>query len=144
MAFALLIIGAMLLVTSVKNTQGTLFGLLQGDLTGTNNFVFWLVAILLIGAIGYIPKLKPISNGLLALVIIVLVVAKGNPSNVGGGFFQQFTTALNATTTAAPATTTTSAPSANPTLFPAPAPGTAPEPTLSQLGIGSLGTLGPI
>lgn len=140
MAFALLIIGAMLLVTSVKNTQGTLFGLLQGDLTGTNNFVFWLVAILLIGAIGYIPKLKPISNGLLALVIIVLVVAKGNPSNVGGGFFQQFTTALNATTTPATAT----APSANPTLFPAPAPGTAPEPTLSQLGIGSLGTLGPI
>ncbi len=110
MAFALLIIGAVMLVAAVRGTTDGptgLWGLLKADLTGQNNFIFWLVAILVIGAVGYIPKLKPVSVAFLTLVVLVLFLAKGNPSGVGGGFFQQFFTGLNAApaSTAAPATT---------------------------------------
>jgi hypothetical protein len=108
MPFVLVIIGSVLLITSIKNTYGTktpqgspgLGGLLQGDFTGTSNFTYWVFALLIIGSIGYIPKLKPVSNALLGLVILVLVLTKGNPSGVGGGFFAQLTQQLGTTTTA--------------------------------------------
>lgn len=97
MAFALLIIGVVLLVSGVRNTQSQLFTLVQGDFTGDSNFFFWFVSILLIGAIGYIPKLKPISTAFLVLVVLVLFLTKGNPGSSSGGFFQKFTAALGST-----------------------------------------------
>jgi hypothetical protein len=105
MPFALLIIGVFLLIAGVRNTQDTLFTLVRGDFTGNNNFVFWIVSILIIGAVGYIPKLKPISTGFLVLVIMVLFLKRGNPQGIGGGIFAQFTTALNSTKTATPPAT---------------------------------------
>ncbi len=104
MAFALLIIGAVLLISAVKGTTdgpNGLFALVQGDFTGQGNFIYWLAAILVIGALGYIPKLKPISVALLGLVIIVLFLKRGDPStSLGGGIFAQLTTGLASTTTA--------------------------------------------
>lgn len=100
MAFALLIIGIFLLVSAVKGTQGDLFNLIQVDFQGQGNFVYWFVAILAIGALGYIPKLKPISVGLLTLVIAVLVLKKGDPTGIGGGLFSQLSAGLQSTTTA--------------------------------------------
>lgn len=108
MPFALLIIGVVLLTAGVRNTQNTLFSLLKGDFTGQSNFVFWFVSIMIIGSIGYIPKLKPISTGFLVLVLMVLFLTKGNPSGVGGGFFAQFTSALNSTQQSATGTQTAS------------------------------------
>ena len=105
MPFALLIIGAFLLIAAVRGTTdgpSGLFALVAGDFTGSPNFTFWIVAILLIGAIGYIQKIKPLSDAMLVLVILVLFLSKGNPGAVGGGFFNQFTSALNTTTTATP------------------------------------------
>jgi hypothetical protein len=110
MAFALILAGLMLIISSARNTQGDLFDLLKGDFTGPNNFIFWLISILLIGSLGYIPKLKPLSTAFVVLVVVVLVLTKGNPKGKGGGFFEQFTTALNSTqkpTAAAPAKTST-------------------------------------
>lgn len=117
MPFALVIVGTVLLIASIKNTYGQttpaggpgLGALLTNDFTGQNNFVFWFAAILIIGAVGYIPKLKPISNAFLILVVIVLVLKRGNPSGVGGGFFQQFTTGLQSTQTATGNTTASTA-----------------------------------
>lgn len=103
MPFALIIIGAVMVIAAVKNTQGTLGQLVKGDFTGPNNFIFWLAAMFLIGAIGYIPKAKGIATALLALVIVVLFLTKGNPQGVGGGFFAQLTKGLQSTTTAQPA-----------------------------------------
>lgn len=97
MPFALLIIGVLLLAAGVRNTQDTLFTTVKGDFTGQDNFIYWFVAMVIIGAIGYAPKLKPISTGLLALAILVLFLTKGKSSGAGGGFFQQFTTALGTT-----------------------------------------------
>jgi hypothetical protein len=98
MPFALLIIGIVLLVSAARNTQDDLFTLVKGDFTGQANFIFWVVSLLIIGAIGYIPKLKPISTGFLVLVLLVLFLSKGNPNNAAsGGFFQKFTAALQGT-----------------------------------------------
>lgn len=99
MPFALLIIGLWLLIAGVRNTQDTLFLLIKGDFTGSDNFIFWFLAILIVGAIGYIPKLKPISVGFLVLILVVLFLKKGSSSGVGGGFFQQFFTGIQGTTT---------------------------------------------
>ena len=94
MPFALAIIGIVLLVAGVRNKQDDLFSLLKGDFTGPNNFIFWMLSILAIGALGYIPKLKPLSTAFLALVIVVLFLRKGT------GFFAQATQVLQGTTTA--------------------------------------------
>lgn len=114
MPFALLIVGAFLLIAAVRGTTdgpSGLFALVAGDFTGSPNFTFWVVAILLIGVIGYVQKIKPLSDAMLVLVILVLFLSKGNPGSVGGGFFNQFTAALGTTTTAAatPASTTPAA-----------------------------------
>lgn len=100
MPFALLLVGLVLLISGVKNTQDTLFATVKGDFTGPDNFIYWFVAIIIIGAIGYVPKLKPISTAFLALVIVVLFLKKGNASGLGGGFFAQATSALGSTNTA--------------------------------------------
>ncbi len=94
MAFALLIIGILLLVSSIRNTQDNLKAILIKDFTGSGNFGWWVVALLIIGAVGYINRLKGLSDAFLVLVILALFLSRGNPSSPGGGFFNQFTTAL--------------------------------------------------
>jgi hypothetical protein len=88
MPFALLIIGAVLLVSGVRNTTGGqngLFALLTSDFTdtGQGSFTHWILAILVIGMIGYIDSLQKLSRMFLVLVIISMVVSNG-------GFFQKF------------------------------------------------------
>jgi hypothetical protein len=109
MPFALLIIGAVLLVSAARGTVASgpnggpgLFTLVESDFTGQNNFIFWFVSILLIGAVGYVPKLKPLSIGFLTLVIMVLFLKKGNPSGAGGGFFAQVLQGVGSTQSASP------------------------------------------
>ena len=98
MAFALLIFGAVLLISGVRNTvdgPNGLFALIKGDFTGSNNFIFWFAAILIIGAVGLIDKLKPISTAFLVLVIVSMVLSNG-------GFFQLFTQGISSTQAAQP------------------------------------------
>ena len=99
MAIALLMIGIVMVIAAVRNTQGALFSLLQGDFTGTNNFIYWVVAILVIGAIGNVKQLKGFSNAFLALVIIVILLTHK-------GFFGQLQSALASTGATSTATNT--------------------------------------
>ncbi len=71
MIFVLLLLGLILIVAAIRNTQGTLFTALGADVPA---FFVWGAAILALGAIGFIPGLKPVSRGLLALVLVVLVL----------------------------------------------------------------------
>lgn len=87
MPFALIIAGVVLTVAGVRNTEQSLFALLKGDFTGTNSFLYWTLAILLIGALGYVPTTRTLANTFLALVLIVLVIANK-------GVFDQFTSAI--------------------------------------------------
>ena len=97
MPIALLIIGLVMVIAAVRGTQGTLAGLLKGDFTGTSNFLYWLVAILAIGSIGYVKRLKTFSDTFLGLILIAMLLANK-------GFFAQFTQAIGLKTS-----TTTSA-----------------------------------
>lgn len=121
MPFALLIIGVVLLVSAVRNTQDDLFNLVKGDFTGQGNFVFWVASLLIIGAVGYIPKLKPVSDGFLILVLVVLFLKRGNPQGIGGGFFEKFTGALKSTQQTQAATQTASQPQGQQTASTLPA-----------------------
>lgn len=99
MAFALLFLGVMMIVSAIRNTHCALVALIANDFSGQNNFLYWVVALILIGSVGYIEKLKPISDGLLVLVLLALVLSRGNPKfNSAGGFFKQFTAALGTST----------------------------------------------
>lgn len=93
MPFVLLIIGELLVVTGIQGTQGEFYSLLEGDFTGNNSFIYWLLAIALIGGLGYVPGFKTFSNTFLLLILIVLVLRQ-NPSTV----FNNLTGALKTST----------------------------------------------
>ena len=71
MIVALLIFAMLLIVTGVRGTYRDLFNALGQDLPP---FMIWAAAIIGVGAVGFVPGLKPVSRGLLALVIVVLVI----------------------------------------------------------------------
>jgi hypothetical protein len=76
--------------------QAPFLALLGGDFSGKGNFFYWVLAIVAIGAIGYLPKAKPVSDGLLVLIILALFLAVGKPGS-NGGVFGQLTAALTDT-----------------------------------------------
>jgi hypothetical protein len=100
MPFVLIISGVVLLIAAIRDKQQQLFFLLGNDFTGTDNFIYWFLSILIIGAIGYIPKLKPVSDGFLVLVILVLFLRKGT------GFFDMFQKQIGTTQSAKPVVST--------------------------------------
>jgi hypothetical protein len=71
MPFIFLLIGAVLLVAAIRNTHGDLGTALTNDVPG---FFRWALAILVIGGLGFVPGMRPISRWLLALVIVVIVL----------------------------------------------------------------------
>lgn len=77
MIFGLIIIGLLLIASSLKNTVNELGAQLQGDMLGQGGFVTWICAIIGLGAIGYIPEMRTTSRYLLALLIVVLVLRNG-------------------------------------------------------------------
>lgn len=74
-------------------TQPGLISLLKADFTGSNNFLIWILALWVLGALGYVPGFKPIANALLVLVVVVMVIANDNASG-GGGFFTNLENAI--------------------------------------------------
>lgn len=75
MPYALIVIGAVALVAGIRNTYKDLWFLVESDFRG--GFLAWVAAIAVIGGLGYIPKLKPLSIALMTLLLIVLVLSNG-------------------------------------------------------------------
>lgn len=100
MPFALIFIGLLFTIAGVRNTQSDfegnpgLYTLLREDFGGKDSFAFWVVAVVAVGSIGYVTRLKSFSNWLLALIFIAMLLAEEN-KNGSGGFFAKFTSALN-------------------------------------------------
>lgn len=108
MPFFLLIVGLMLITVAVRNTQDVFVTLISSDFSGPGNFLYWVAALLLFGLVGYVPKLKPVSDGFLVLILLALVLSRGNPKfNAQGGFFGQLQSALKGTTKGAPGSSAT-------------------------------------
>lgn len=84
--------------------QGTqqkpgLLDLLYADFVGPGNFFGWVAAIGLIGAVGYVKQLRPVSDAFMVLIIIVFLLA----ANKGGkDFFSSLTSQLVEGTSKAP------------------------------------------
>lgn len=87
MPFALIAIGLLLVITAYNNTQTVLSAQLQKDISGSTGFIYWIAAIVIVGAIGYIKPLEPVSRVFLALILVVLFLTNQ-------GVFSQFNAAL--------------------------------------------------
>jgi len=89
MGIALTVTGIILIITGAQNTYGAFGNQLRGDFTGTNNFTWWFLALILVGMLGYIPALRSFSRWFLALILIAILFSHK-------GFFAQLTNALKA------------------------------------------------
>lgn len=89
MPFALVIIGMLLIVTGFQNTYKQMGVLVSGEFSGPNNFFYWLVAIGVIGALGYAKSLEGFSRAFMALIIVVIFLSNK-------GFFSQLNPAIQA------------------------------------------------
>ena len=79
MPYALILIGAILLVAGIRNTYADLWKLVESDFTATDtqgSFISWLAVVAVVGGIGYIPKLKSLSIAFMTLLLLVLVISK--------------------------------------------------------------------
>jgi hypothetical protein len=74
----LLIVAAVFIAVGINDKSTEFNGLLKSAFApqdGGASFISWLFAFVIIGAIGYIPKLKPISNAFLVLLIVILFLS---------------------------------------------------------------------
>lgn len=111
MPFAFIIVGIVLLVSGIRGSASSLVTLLKGDLTGSDNFIYWILAILAIGALGYIEDFKGLSRAFLALVLIVLVIVEDKGTS--GGFFAEFTKGISSITGGSGSVVSSTLPSSN-------------------------------
>ena len=100
MPFVFLIVGVMLITIGARNQSANAIQLLQSEFTGSNSYIQWFIAVMVLGLIGYYKPVKPLADGLIGLVILVMILNDQTKSNLFGAF----ETALqNTTPTPAPA-----------------------------------------
>ena len=129
MGFVLILMAVALIVTGIRGTYSQLFTMLGEDFTGKNNFGIWLFAFFVIGALGYIPAFKKLSDAFLLLVIIVIIIS--NDKN-GQGFFTGLQQAFNGQNAGLSATSLTTTVLSSATLSSSPvAQGLSSEPNLT-------------
>lgn len=109
MPLMLVIVGIVLLVAAWRNTAGDLGNALATDVPP---FLIWAGALIAVGALGYLPGMKQVSRGLLALVLIVLVLTNYQALFKG---LSQVTAAPAGTASVDPATAYALNPNANTT-----------------------------
>jgi hypothetical protein len=105
MAFVLVTVGLLMIVTGAKGTYSQFGSQVASDFTGSQPFTYWLAAIGAVGAIGYIDALRTFSRLFLTLILVSMLLANK-------GFFNQLTAALKAGPTAPTGGTGTPASSA--------------------------------
>lgn len=92
MILIILLFAIILITAAIRGTQNDLFSALKMDIPG---YAVWAAAIVAVGAIGVVPGLKPISRGIMALVIIVILVH--NYSQIISGFENAFKSGSSST-----------------------------------------------
>jgi hypothetical protein len=101
MGFALIFVGVLMAVSAVRGTHSDLFALVKSDFTGPANFMYWLVIVLIVGSIGYIKPLQPLTRAFLVIIVLALLLTKGDPAKApGGGLFAQLFRQIGSTDTA--------------------------------------------
>lgn len=83
-------IGLLLIIAGLRdrivNGNPSLVSLLKDDfmLSSQNSFTMWAFAIVFIGALGYVPKMRSISRMFLVLVVVVIFVKNKQLQSVFG------------------------------------------------------------
>lgn len=105
--------GLVLIVSGVRdrltNGNPSLTSLLKDDFSGNDPFWKWMLAIILIGSLGYVPNLRPISRAFLVLVIVVFLLSNK-------GLFAQLQSVFSKSTTTPQSSATNTASSNTPVL----------------------------
>ena len=97
MPWLFLVTGTIFLLAGLRGESANLLALLESDFQGSNNFVYWFLSILILGALGYVDALRGFSRAFMALVLIVLILAEDKQATAaggGGGFFAEFASAV--------------------------------------------------
>jgi hypothetical protein len=81
-------LGIVFILTGLKGDAGSLWELVKGDFTGQNNYVYWMLSILALGALGYVESLQKLSRLFIILIVIVLLLDNN-------GFFAHFQQFIN-------------------------------------------------
>lgn len=90
MPWALLFIGLIFMVAAVKGNHGDLFKLLKKDMTGSDNFIVWVMSIVFLVLIGNIKSVKPIADSFILLLLIALVLSsRKSGKNIFADFISQ-------------------------------------------------------
>lgn len=76
MPFVFGIFGVLLIVAGVRKTTAQLFTLIKSDFTGQPNYFEWMIAIFLVGAVGYVQDLQRISRMFMFLLVLGLLWQK--------------------------------------------------------------------
>lgn len=102
MPLALILLGVLFLTAAVRGDKcngqqcsDLLFTTFKSDFTGPNNFIYWGLALFIVGGVGYYKPLKPMSNAFLGLIVIVLFLSNQ-------GFFQKFLEQIQSTSQIGP------------------------------------------
>jgi hypothetical protein len=95
MPFALTTIGLLLIVTGFQNTYSQMATQLEEDFTGQGNFIYWLISIGVVGALGYNKTLEPFSRAFMGLIIVVLFLSNK-------GFFSQINSEISSGSSTTP------------------------------------------
>jgi len=82
MPFALIVIGLLLVVTAAKDTHLQLGQQVAKDFTGEGNFFTWILAIGVLGFVGYIDKARPVANALLVLVLLAMFLSNSRRGDI--------------------------------------------------------------
>lgn len=134
MPFVLAFIGIIAVVVGVRGQAGAAGKLLASEFTGAQSFIPWLLAVMMLGLIGYWDKAKPVSDAGLVLLLIVMVLAPRNGQG-GGGIFAELQDAfLNAQPINANATNANQSSGANSATSVAGNPGVQGSQSLGSAG----------
>lgn len=96
MPFFFIIIGIGLIVIGYRGTQDEFFALIKSDFTGPGNFLIFATGIFVVGLVGYVPKLKGLSDAFLGLIILVILISANKQ---GHDFFSEFWQGIQGTQT---------------------------------------------
>lgn len=85
-----LLVGILLIVIGLNDRVSDLGSLIKDDFKpsdGSASFAIWIAVIVLLGLLGNVKNLKPVTNAFLLLVILVMVLTNK-------GFFDKFSSAI--------------------------------------------------
>jgi hypothetical protein len=89
-------LGVAFILTGATGNPAALWSLIEGDFSGSNNFVYWMLSILVLGALGYVDSIKSLSRLFIILIVIVLLLDNN-------GFFANLQQFINSTSSSSAA-----------------------------------------